>query len=70
MAGQSISMMAKATNEMSVCELERQYSDLKIDENSKVSKVGLDSEDPKNLISQLCNHFYYLGWVSGKHIDE
>lgn len=26
----------------------------------------LHAEDPKRLIPQLCNHFYHLGWASGK----
>lgn len=26
----------------------------------------IDAEDPKRLIPQLCNHFYHLGWASGK----
>lgn len=33
------------------------------------SSVNPTDDDPRQLIPKLCNHFYHLGWASGKFSD-
>lgn len=59
--------MAHETNSISDCGLEKQYNHLKINGDPKVNESI--SENPRNLVSELCNHFYYQGWASGMNIN-
>lgn len=40
----------------------------KLDENTCSQITESAIENPRNLISKICNDFYHLGWATGKHM--